>query len=97
MTNRRIFGIILIIFGSLFLLNVLNIIDFNIDDLKGWWTLFLIIPALISMSRQGATTGNVILLVIGVVFFLRAWDVDFKGYLLPGVLIVLGVSLFIKK
>jgi hypothetical protein len=97
MTNRRIFGLILIIVGGFFLLNVLNVIDFNILDLKGWWTLFLIIPALVSMSKQGATTGNVILLVIGAALFLREWDVDFKGYLLPGVLIVLGVSLFIKK
>jgi hypothetical protein len=49
------------------------------------------------MSKQGITNGNVILLVIGVVFLLREQGVDLGGFLLPAVLIVLGVSLFIRK
>lgn len=97
MSNRKIFGIILIVLGTIFLLNILGIFTFNIFAIKGWWTLFLIIPAVISMSRQGITTGNVILLVLGVVLFLRERDFDFNGYLLPAALIVLGISLFLKK
>jgi hypothetical protein len=97
MSNRKIFGIILIVLGAVFLLNILGIFTFNIFAIKDWWTLFLIIPAVISMSRQGITTGNVILLVLGVVLFLRERDFDFNGYLLPAALIVLGISLFLKK
>lgn len=97
MSNRKIFGIIMIIFGAYFLLYKFNLVPFNLFQQDGWWTLFLIIPAVISMSRQGITTGNVILLVLGVVLFLRERDFDFNGYLLPAALIVLGISLFLKK
>ncbi|MFA7076162.1 MAG: DUF5668 domain-containing protein [Candidatus Izemoplasmatales bacterium] len=97
MSNKRVFGILLVIIGVVFLLNALNVITFDFFSFAGWWTIFLIAPALISMSKQGVTTGNVILLVIGVALFLRERDIDFKGYLLPGVLIVLGISLFVKK
>jgi hypothetical protein len=96
MTNRRIFGIVLLVLGVIFLLNVLNIWNFN-PFFTGWWTLLLIIPAIVSMSKQGVTTGNMILLIIGVVLFLRERDFDFKGFLLPAVLIILGITLFIKK
>ncbi|MDD3129327.1 MAG: DUF5668 domain-containing protein [Candidatus Izemoplasmatales bacterium] len=96
MSNRKIFGFILILLGVFFLLNATGVIDVNIF-FKGWWTLFLIVPALVSMSKQGVTTGNLILLVIGGLLLLREYDVDFEGYLLPGVLIVLGIGLFLKR
>ncbi|MGD9761064.1 MAG: DUF5668 domain-containing protein [Candidatus Izemoplasmatales bacterium] len=96
MTNRRVFGIILLVLGVIFLLNVLQIWSFN-PFFDGWWTLLLIIPAIVSMSRQGVTTGNMILLIIGGVLFLQERNFDFKGFLLPAVLIVLGIALFIKK
>jgi len=96
MTQKKLFGILLVVLGAIFLLNALNIFTVNIF-FNGWWTLFLIIPAVISMSKQGITTGNSILLIIGIVLLLREWDVDFKGYLVPAVLIILGIGLLFKK
>ncbi|MDY0024215.1 MAG: DUF5668 domain-containing protein [Candidatus Izemoplasmatales bacterium] len=96
MTQKKLFGILLVVLGAIFLLNALNIFTVNIF-FDGWWTLFLIIPAVISMSKQGITTGNSILLIIGIVLLLREWDVDFKGYLVPAVLIILGIGLLFKK
>ena len=96
MTNKKVFGVVLIVLGVLFLLDKLNVIPFNIF-FEGWWTLFLIVPALMSMSKQGVTVGNMILLIIGVTSLLSAQNVDLGGYLLPGVLILLGIGLFIKR
>jgi hypothetical protein len=96
MTNKNVFGVVLIVLGVIFLLDKLNVIPFNIF-FEGWWTLFLIVPALMSMSKQGVTVGNMILLIIGVTSLLSAQNVDLGGYLLPGVLILLGIGLFIKR
>jgi len=96
MSNKRIFGIVLIVLGAIFLLNAIGIFSINIF-FDGWWTLLLIIPAFMSMSKQGVTTGNTILLVVGLVFLLKERGLDLGGYLVPAVLILLGVSLFIRK
>jgi len=62
MKNRRNFlGVILLALGVLLLLNA--IYDFDIF-FAGWWTLFLIIPAAVSMSRTGITAGNAVLMVL---------------------------------
>jgi hypothetical protein len=98
MTNKKLFGIILIIIGGLFLLDKFNVFNLSVlFSVDGWWTLFLIVPALISMTRQGVTTGNTVLLIIGVVLLLRERGIDFEGFLVPAVLIVLGISLFVRK
>jgi hypothetical protein len=96
MKNKNIIGIMLIVLGAIFLLNKLEVFSFNIF-FDGWWTLFLIIPALLSMSKQGVTTGNTILLLLGGLFLLKENGLDFKGLLVPIVLIILGVSLFMQK
>ncbi len=96
MTNRKLFGLILVVLGALFLLQQFEVFNFNIF-FDGWWTLFLIVPAVMSMSKQGMTTGNSVLLVIGVVLFLREQNVDLGGYLVPAVLIVIGIGLFVRK
>lgn len=96
MSNKKLFGIILIVIGTVFLLNRLGVFSFNIF-FDGWWTLLLIIPAVMSMSKQGLTTGNIILFVLGVIFLLREQGLDLGGYLVPAVLVVFGIALLIKK
>lgn len=94
--NRNLLGVCLLVFGVIFLLQRMDILPFTIF-FKGWWTLLLIIPALFSMSKQGITTGNTVLLVVGVFFFVdeRGWNL--QGYLIPALLIVLGLSILIKR
>ncbi|MDT8336290.1 MAG: DUF5668 domain-containing protein [Candidatus Izemoplasmatales bacterium] len=96
MTNKKLFGILLIVLGGIFLLNKFNVFNFDIF-FDGWWTLFLIIPAIMSMSKQGVTTGNTVLLIIGIVLLLWERGIDLQGFLVPAVLIVLGISLFVRK
>lgn len=96
MSNKKLFGIILIVIGAVFLLNRLGVFNINIF-FDGWWTLLLIVPAIMSMSKQGLTTGNIILFVLGVIFLLREQGLDFSGYLVPAVLLVFGIALLVKK
>ncbi len=93
--HRKFLGILLIVFGTLFLLDRLEILPITIF-FDGWWTLLLIIPAVYSMTRQGITMGNSILLAIGVFFFLdeRGWNV--KGFVVPALLIIFGIALIVR-
>jgi hypothetical protein len=97
MKRQNTFGLIILVIGVIFLLNALNVWNANIF-FDGWWTLFLIIPAFMSMSRQGVTAGNAILLVLGVGFLLNeqlGWE--FKKYLIPVMFILVGIAILFKK
>lgn len=96
MKNRNSFAIVLIVLGVLLLANALGWLSFNIF-FNGWWTLFLIIPALISMSRTGVTVGNTVLLVIGAGFLLQENGWDFKGYIVPAIFIAIGIGILFRK
>nr|WP_122013263.1 hypothetical protein [Maliibacterium massiliense] len=65
----------------------------------GWWTLFLIVPALCSMLGERIHAGNAILLAIGVILLLRAQRVISSGstwqIIVIAVLIVAGLSLIL--
>ncbi|MBU1144924.1 MAG: hypothetical protein KJ971_03575 [Firmicutes bacterium] len=94
--NRYFLGVIILIFGVVFLLQRLGYIPDTIF-FEGWWTLLLIIPAIFSMSKQGVTTGNTVLLVLGVFFLLDARGWNLSGYLVPVLLIALGVGILLKR
>lgn len=97
MKNRRdLLGIVLLVLGGLLLMNALGWLHFNIF-FDGWWTLFLIIPAIVSMSRTGLSAGNAVLLVIGVGFLLTEQGWDFRGYIVPALFIVIGLVIIFKK
>jgi hypothetical protein len=98
---RRDIGTIIV--GILFLAagiaiggSLLGYFDFRIN-LDGWWTLFLIIPALIAIAQGGINAGNIILLGVGVVLLLNAQGVVPHGFtwklILPVVLLAVGFQL----
>lgn len=62
--------------------------------LDGWWTLFLIVPAVAGIIVSGPRPGNVMLLLLGVWLFLdcQGWlgDLDWS-FLIGIILILLGV------
>ncbi|MDD3477462.1 MAG: hypothetical protein PHP32_01120 [Candidatus Izemoplasmatales bacterium] len=93
--NRNLFGILLIVAGVAILFRILNIWHFTLW-FDGWWTFFLIIPAILSIGKQGVNTGNVILLGIGLYLFAQTngWNLD--GYLLPIMLIAFGGWILLK-
>ena len=94
--NRKFLGIVLIVLGAIILLNRLGI--WNVDlFFDGWWTLLLIIPALYLITKNGVSTGNLVLLLIGVFFLLDEIGFSLRGYLLPVVLVGIGIVVLFRK
>ncbi len=63
-TGTLVFGALLLLIGGGYLLG--NIFHLNIFHLlRGWWTMFLIVPALLDMIRDRPKPGNIILLAVG--------------------------------
>lgn len=89
-----IVGILLIVAGVILGGNALDL--WHIDlFFPGWWTLFIIIPSLSNIRKQGINMGNGICLIVGIFLFVSAWDFIpwtlFWKLLVPGFCIVLGL------
>ncbi|HAQ57293.1 MAG TPA: hypothetical protein DCR44_07875 [Acholeplasmatales bacterium] len=94
--SRLITAIILIVVGALLLADRLGWIDFTLF-FAGWWTLFLIIPGVYSIAKNGVQVGNALLVVIGGIFLLQAWNLNLSSYLLPIALVLFGVVMLARK
>lgn len=94
--NDNLFGIILLVIGAVLLLQAFNVLPGTIF-FAGWWTLFLIVPAVLSMSRTGVRVGNSILLTLGIGFFLQERGFTLDGYLVPILFVVVGVVILTRK
>ena len=64
---------------------------------RGWWTLFLIIPALIMMVQHGPNIGNMIMLALGALLLLGQQGIlpgDTMGKLIaPAILVIVGLGI----
>lgn len=98
--SNVLWGLLLILLGVLFALSALDIIDIKDIFFDGWWTMFIIVPSVIELFRSRDKTGNIIGIVVGVVLLLACQDViKFEmiwKLLLPGILIIIGLSLVFK-
>lgn len=77
---------------------LLGLFDFNIS-LAGWWTIFIIAPALFSMAQSGLNAGNSIMLAVGVILLMNAQEimpvyVSWK-LIFPIALIAVGLQLLL--
>lgn len=90
-----------VIIGLLFLAagiviggTMLGYFNFSIS-LNGWWTLFIILPALFAIAQGGFNLGNIILLTIGILLLLDQQDVLPRNFswrlIFP--LVLLGIGL----
>lgn len=95
-----IIGLILIAIGVIIGLNTLNITDINIL-FDGWWTLFIIIPSLISLLKFKSVASSLTWFAIGVVLLLCCQDIlsfDLAlELLLPIILVAMGLSFIFKN
>ena len=83
MNKRSMFwGILLIVVGILFLGRNMNWWDFSIF-FDGWWTLFLIVPSIISLVRKEGVASSFLILALGVLMLLASQNV----------IIVVGLSI----
>ena len=75
MNKRNLFwGIVLIVVGILFLGRNMNWWNFSIF-FRGWWTLFLIVPSIISLVRKESMGTSFLILVLGVLMLLASQNV----------------------
>ena len=69
-----VFGAALVVLGVVLSGNALGWWSANVL-FDGWWTLFLIVPALVSIVDQRPNPGNLVLLGIGVLLLADAQQV----------------------
>ena len=97
MNKRNLFwGILLIVVGILFFGSFLDWWDFSIF-FDGWWTLFLIVPSVISLVRREGIGTSFLILALGVLMLLACqdvieWSTIWKIFV-PLIIIVIGLSI----
>jgi len=88
-----IVGVLFLAAGILIGGSMLGFIDYRIN-LHGWWTLFIIVPALLAIAQGGVNVGNLIMLAVGVILLLDQQNILPGSFtwrlILP--LILLGVG-----
>lgn len=91
-----IWGIGFIVLGIIFSGNVIGVWDINVF-FPGWWTLFLIVPGVISIIRCGFKWSSGILVFIGLLLLLDSFDIIDSNMMwsltFPLVLLIIGVSI----
>lgn len=94
--NGVIWGIVLIVAGTLFALNALNITNIDVF-FDGWWTLFIIVPCAAGLFTKREKTGNLIGIAIGVFLLLCCQDVlSFSmlwKLLVPVIIVIIGLKM----
>lgn len=98
--SNCLLGFVLILAGAVFAGNAMGWWQVSLF-FQGWWTLFLIIPAISSMIRRGIHIGNSILLLIGVLLFFSAQSwIPFqilRRLMFPLILIFIGVGVLLHN
>ncbi len=95
----KLWGFFLIALGIALAGKIFGIWQLKLFD--GWWTLFLIVPSVISIISGGFKTSNTVGLILGVVLLLEERNVfhfeQLSKVLLPVLLVVVGIVLLVKN
>ena len=95
-----ILGLLFIVVGVIFTGNNFNIWDIDLF-FDGWWTLFIVVPSVISLVRDGANSSAFTGIIIGVLLLLGCQDIiDWSiiaKLILPLFLVILGLSFIMKS
>ena len=94
-----IWGIAIIALGIIFGGNAIGLFNLNVF-FDGWWTLFIIVPSVISLITEKEKIASLGFIAVGVILLLAAqdvfsYDVAWKA-ILAIFLIIIGLSLIIK-
>ena len=98
--SSTLWGLIFIALGIGIVGHMAGAWEFNLL-FPGWWTVFLIVPAVLGMIEHGIRIGNTIGLVVGVALFaccqgLLPWEV-LARMLVPVVMILIGGVMVFKN
>ncbi len=97
-----ILGLLFLVIGGGYLLEVFGVIDNFTIFFDGWWTLFIIVPCFCGLFRNdGARIGNLIGIAIGLFLLLMAQDVlsgeKVWALLVAAICVLIGVNLMFPK
>lgn len=99
-TVSVIAGLLIVGIGVFYAGSVLGYWDFKIS-FDGWWTLFIILPCLLSMGTSGINLFNAIGAGVGILLLLNAQEVLANNLgaklIAPYVVVVVGLSLVLRK
>lgn len=93
LAGRISFGLILVIFGTGFLLHQLNVIDF-IYILKMWWPVLFIwigITQLMNRTQASSTTGFIFIIIGGFLLANKWTTINITSFIIPFILILIGI------
>ncbi|MBU9742538.1 cell wall-active antibiotics response protein [Lachnospiraceae bacterium ASD3451] len=95
-----LWGVAFIVAGIGFAGNVLGLWNFSLF-FDGWWTLFIIVPCVISMIQNRPNAGNIIGVCVGIMLLLSAQNVFSSrvmwGMMFPVVLVVIGINFLVRS
>ena len=95
-----VFGIILIIVGVLVGLNLFGITNINLF-FDGWWTLFIIIPSIITIINGKHKIDGVVGLIVGLILLILCQNiVSYEVVIklsIPLCMIGIGIDILIKN
>lgn len=98
--SEKVIGLILVIIGVGYIGDICNAWEFSIF-FNGWWTLFIIVPAFISILENGPKISNVSFAIFGLLLLLsRSGIVDISylfRYIVPILLVLWGLKLIFGK
>lgn len=94
--SSLVWGLVLVALGIILGGNALDF--WNIDVFfPGWWTLFLIIPGLVSLVRYGFNWGSGILVIVGLILLFDSLNIISSEIMwklfFPLILLAIGVSI----
>lgn len=94
--NGILWGVVLIAIGTVLALNAFNITSIDIF-FDGWWTLFIIVPCVISLITNNDKCGSIIGICIGVFLLLCCrgiWSFGmFWKLLVPAIIVIIGIKM----
>ena len=99
-TKSIIWGLAILALGIFFGGKALGLFNFELF-FDGWWTLFIIVPSLVSLCTEKFKLGSLFMLAVGVILLLAAqnvygWDVAWK-VILAAFLVNIGLSIIFKN
>lgn len=97
--RTEVLGIILICLGILLLGNNYKIWNINIF-FDGWWTMFIVIPAIINIFEGENIISSLLIFLVGMILFflsqgLIAWGI-FGKLIVPITFVLFGITLIFK-
>ena len=94
-----VIGLLIVAVGIGYGLQALGVIEHFSVFIKGWWTIFIIVPGLVMLFTRGANKFfSLFLIALGVALFLHQQDIlgSFKNLIWPAIIIIFGLSIIIN-